>query len=147
MLWHVAVQLTVLGSCAAWPEAGRACNGFLLEAPGYRVALDLGNGTLPNLLAALGSPVAEGLDAVVITHSHPDHMVDAHALMRARLYGQSGLPRLRLVAPHPVVARLASLEEEDMEAVTTVFNWEQPGDGSLMLGPWRATTKPLPHYV
>lgn len=143
----MSVRLTVLGSCAAWPEAGRACAGFLIEHFGYRLVLDLGNGTLPNLLAQLESDVAEGLDAVVITHSHPDHMVDAHALMRARLYGREGLRKLRLVAPAPVVARLASLEEGDEEAVKTVFQYEEPMGQAIKLGPFDVTTKILPHYV
>ena len=143
----VTARVTVLGSCGAWPEAGRACNGFLVEHLGYTVAMDLGNGTLPNLLATLGSDVAEGLDAVVITHSHPDHMVDAHALMRARLYGQEGLPKLRLVAPRSVLARLASLEEDDEEAVTAVFQYEEPVGQSINLGPFTVTTTRLPHYV
>ena len=59
-------RLTVLGSSGAWPEPGGACSGFLLEHNGFRVALDLGYGTLPRLLDSLGSVSADGLDAVVI---------------------------------------------------------------------------------
>ena len=79
-------RLVVLGGCGAWPEPGRACSGFLLEHDGFRVALDLGYGTLPRLLSLLGSTTAVGLDAVVVTHDHPDHVVDLHGLLRARLY-------------------------------------------------------------
>ena len=43
-------SLTVLGSCGAWPEAGRACAGFLLEYDGFTVVLDLGYAALPQLL-------------------------------------------------------------------------------------------------
>lgn len=35
-------ELTVLGSCGAWPEPGRACAGFLLVHEGFKVVLDLG---------------------------------------------------------------------------------------------------------
>ena len=63
--------LTVLGSCGAWPETGRACSGFLLEHEGYRVVLDLGYRTAPRLFDLLGSPVAEGLDAVIIRTATP----------------------------------------------------------------------------
>ena len=88
-------RLVVLGGCGAWPEPGRACSGFLLEHEGFRVALDLGYGTLPRLLAELGSVTAAGLDAVVVTHDHPDHVVDLHGLFRARLYDGRRLPRDR----------------------------------------------------
>ncbi len=35
-------ELTVLGSCGAWPEPGRACAGFLLVHEGFKLVLDLG---------------------------------------------------------------------------------------------------------
>jgi ribonuclease BN (tRNA processing enzyme) len=76
----MSVRLTVLGSCGAWPEPGRACSGFLVEHDGYRVAIDLGFGTMPRL-GAHGPP-----DAVVITHEHPDHCADLNALYRQRLF-------------------------------------------------------------
>ena len=66
-------RLVVLGSCGAWPEAGRACSGFVLEHNGFRVVLDLGYATLPRLLAVLGSSVADGLDAVNVSHRQADH--------------------------------------------------------------------------
>jgi ribonuclease BN (tRNA processing enzyme) len=60
-------RLVVLGSCGAWPEAGRACSGFVVEHGGVRVVLDLGYGTLPRLLGLLDSTVADGVDAVIVT--------------------------------------------------------------------------------
>ena len=36
------VRLTVVGSCGAWPEAGQACSGYLVEHDGFRLLLDLG---------------------------------------------------------------------------------------------------------
>jgi hypothetical protein len=44
-------QVTVLGSCGAFPEPGRACSGFAVDWDGYRLVLDLGYATLPRLLA------------------------------------------------------------------------------------------------
>jgi L-ascorbate metabolism protein UlaG (beta-lactamase superfamily) len=48
----------------------------VLEHYGIRIVLDLGYGTLPRLFDFTGSSVGEGIDAVVVTHEHPDHMVD-----------------------------------------------------------------------
>jgi hypothetical protein len=36
------MRFTVLGGCGAWPEAGQACSGFLIEYDGFRLVLDLG---------------------------------------------------------------------------------------------------------
>jgi ribonuclease BN (tRNA processing enzyme) len=52
-------RLVVLGSSGAWPEPGRACSGFVVEHAGARIVLDLGYGTLPRLLALLGSSAAD----------------------------------------------------------------------------------------
>ena len=77
------MRLTVLGSCGAYPEPGRACSGFAVEEAGYRVVLDLGYGTLPRLLEQW----PDGPHAVVITHEHPDHCADLHGLFRMQHYG------------------------------------------------------------
>ena len=140
-------RLVVLGGCGAWPEPGRACSGFLLEHDGYRVALDLGYGTLPRLLAELGSVTAAGLDAMVVTHDHPDHVVDLHGLFRARLYDGQRLPRIALSAPAAVVDRIAGLEDGDRSLTERVFDWRPLPAAGHRAGPFRLETWPLPHYV
>ncbi len=140
-------RLVVLGSCGAWPEPGRACSGFLLEEKGFRVVLDLGYGTLPRLLELLGSVVGDGIDAVVITHRHPDHMIDLHGLFRARWFGRRGAPSIPLYSPPGVLERLATLEEGDAEAVRQVFDWRETPSGRIALGPLHLETWALPHFV
>lgn len=139
------MQITVLGSCGAWPEAGRACSGFLIEQDGYRLVADLGYATLPRLLAA--TPVAT-VDAVVVTHRHPDHCVDLHGLFRARHY-HGGLPPLPVFAPAGVSERITSLEEPravaDLRQVLA-FTEFAPGD-AWDAGPFRVRTWSLPHHV
>ena len=140
-------RLVVLGSCGAWPEPGRACSGYLLEHDGYRVVFDLGYGTLPRLLSILGSSVAEGLDAVIVTHKHPDHMVDLHGLFRARWFGRREGPALPLYAPSGVLERLSGLEEDDASAVQRVFDWHPLPADAYDVGPFRLQSVGLPHFV
>jgi ribonuclease BN (tRNA processing enzyme) len=140
-------RLVVLGSCGAWPERGRACSGFVVEHDGFRIVLDLGYGTLPRLLSLLGSDTADGLDAVVATHRHPDHVVDLHGLFRARWYGAREGPRLALYAAAGVVELLADLEEGDAEAVATVFDSHPIPGPSYEVGPFSLESCALPHYV
>jgi ribonuclease BN (tRNA processing enzyme) len=140
-------RVVVLGGCGAWPEPGRACSGFLLEHDGYRVALDLGYGTLPRLLALLGSATAVGLDAVIVTHDHPDHDVDLHGLFRARLYDGRHEPRIPLYSPEAVLERVAGLEDSDRSMPELVFSWRPLPAGAYELGPFRLESWVLPHYV
>jgi ribonuclease BN (tRNA processing enzyme) len=140
-------RLVVLGSCGAWPEPGRACSGFVVEHAGVRIVLDLGYGTLPRLLTLLGSSAADGIDAVIVTHAHPDHMVDLHGLFRARWFGRRGAPVIPLFAPESVLARLLSLEDDGEQVVRQVFDWRPLPAAALAIGPLRLESMLLPHYV
>jgi ribonuclease BN (tRNA processing enzyme) len=142
------VRVTVLGSCGAWPEAGRACSGFLVAAAGRRIVVDLGYGTAPHLFAA--AP-AETLSAVVVTHAHPDHWADLHPLFRARYYGHrgTGLPPLPVYLPPGLAGLLARLEgpgDEGLLGEAFTVHEYRPGD-VLDVGGVRIDLVPLPHYV
>jgi len=89
------VRLTVLGSCGAWPDAGQACSGFLVEHDGFRLLLDLGYAVVPRLLERFS---AGQIDAVFISHGHPDHCADLNPLLRARVMGDDPLPPLPMVS-------------------------------------------------
>jgi ribonuclease BN (tRNA processing enzyme) len=67
------VQLTVIGCSPAWPNAGGAQSGYLVEGDG-RLLLDCGPGVLARLRTADGG--WPRLDAVAITHFHLDHWGD-----------------------------------------------------------------------
>ena len=140
-------RLVVLGSCGAWPEPGRACSGFVLEHGGARIVLDLGYGTLPRLLTLLGSSAADGIDAVIVTHAHADHMVDLHGLFRARWFGRRGAPAIPLFAPEQVRARLLGLEDDGEDVVRRVFDWHPLPAAPQQAGPLRLESMLLPHYV
>lgn len=134
-------ELTVLGTCGAWPEAGRAASGFLLEIDGFRLALDLGYATLPRLLEVCP---AKALDAVAITHEHPDHCADLSALCRALLFGGGLDNRLPLYCPPGVLERVQAMEPT--EDLREVFE-PHPLPGSHEIGIFRLEGSPLPHHV
>ena len=67
------MELRVIGGCGAWPGAGEACSGYLLEHEGFRLLIDPGYAVLPRLLRYLA---AEAVDAVFVSHRHPDHCAD-----------------------------------------------------------------------
>lgn len=140
-------RLVVLGSCGAWPEPGRACSGYVLEYAGFRIVIDLGYGTLGRLLDHIDSTAADGIDAVVITHKHPDHMLDLHGLFRARWFsGRDGVP-IPVYAAEGVRERLIGLEEDDDGAIDQVFTWHGLPGKQYQLGPFRLDSWALPHFV
>ncbi len=98
------MQLTILGSGTAIPEADRFPAGYLLQTAAATAMVDCGPGTLRRLAQA-GVSIAQ-LDAVLLTHYHTDHCADLSALLFAlrspqfegraplHLYGAPGLQRL-----------------------------------------------------
>ncbi|OIK28460.1 MBL fold metallo-hydrolase [Streptomyces malaysiense] len=64
----------VLGGCGAClTHRVQACSGYLVEHAGFRLRIDPGHATLPRL------PDRGSVDAVLISHGHPDHRADLDA--------------------------------------------------------------------
>lgn len=82
--------MTVLGSAGTYPVRGRPGSGYLIEHDGTRVWCDAGPGTLPALPVELAD-----IDAVFISHRHPDHCLDVIIASHALVYG----PRPRFGVP------------------------------------------------
>lgn len=143
----MAARLVVLGTCGAWPQAGRACSGLLVQDGGFRMVIDLGYGTLPRLMREVGSDTADGVDAVVITHGHADHAADLHGLCRARALGRPGAAPLPLYAPDGVVDLLVALDGGTDVHVRAVFDVHPLPAPTYQVGPFRMDSVALPHGV
>lgn len=131
-------SLTVLGTDGSYPAPGGACSGYLLRSEGFCTWMDAGPGTLANL--QLHIPLAH-LDAVVLSHSHPDHWSDLEGLYVAMRYfiGRQGLP---IYAPEGL-RELMSGEKPD-----GTFDWHVIKDGaSADVGPVRWTWSQTDHPV
>lgn len=137
------MRLTVLGGCGAWPEAGQACSGFLVEHDGFRLLLDLGYATVPRLLEVLP---AEQADAVFISHRHPDHCADLNPLLRARALRDDPAPALPVYALPGSLDAVLALDHPGMLADAYALR-EFSAGASLQIGPFRADTRLLPHWV
>jgi ribonuclease BN (tRNA processing enzyme) len=77
-------RLTVLGCDGSWPGPGGAGSGYVVEAGASAVLLDAGPGTFANL-QAWGDP--RRIDAVIVSHSHPDHWTDLESFATWAGYG------------------------------------------------------------
>jgi ribonuclease BN (tRNA processing enzyme) len=137
------VRLTVLGGCGAWPEAGQACSGYLVEHDGFRLLLDVGYATVPRLLARVA---AAGVDAVYVTHGHPDHCADLNPLLRARALVDEPATPLPVYAPPRALDPVLALDRPGMLDGAYALHEFAPGD-TLHIGPFRADTRLLPHWL
>ena len=97
MVEYRNVRLTVVGCSPAWPNAGSAHSGYLVEGEHGRVLLDCGPGVLSRLRAREGWPK---LDAIVVSHFHPDHSGDLPPWLWGHRTGPArGLPAPELWLP------------------------------------------------
>lgn len=91
------MKLHIVGSSGTFPGQGRPAAGYLVEQGDTRIWCDAGPGTFMSL--PLDSDL---IDAVVISHRHPDHCSDLSAAYHAWSYSpqpRSGVP---LMAPQSV---------------------------------------------
>ena len=137
------MRLTVLGACGAWPEAGQACSGYLVEHDGFRLLVDLGYATVPRLLERV---TADQVDAVFISHGHPDHCADLNPLLRARALRDDPPAPLPVYALPGALDAVLALDRPGMLADAYVLH-EFTAGSRLDIGPFRAQTRLLPHSV
>ncbi|HEY8547794.1 MAG TPA: MBL fold metallo-hydrolase [Acidimicrobiales bacterium] len=134
------LRITVLGCSGSYPGPGEACSGYLVRSPGATVVLDLGSGTLANLQRHV--PVAD-LDAVVLTHEHPDHWLDLPVLRNGMRYVLD-LEGLATYGPAGVHALVTSI----VDPLAPTLAWTSVDvDDVLEIGDQRLTFSRTDHPV
>lgn len=139
------MRLTVLGTSASCAGPGQACAGHFLQAAGARVLFDCGNGVLSNL-AQLEDPTA--LDAVFLTHNHPDHYADLYCLQALVRYAPAGpAGPIPLYVPGDLFGRAQCLlSERGAREFREAFVPVQLVDGqSVSIGELTVTPFEVPH--
>jgi ribonuclease BN (tRNA processing enzyme) len=138
------VELIVLGCGGTWPAAGGATSGYLLREDGYNLWLDAGTGTLAKLQEYVKM---SDVGALMITHGHPDHMVDLYPFFYARYYGGQGSHGLPLYSPRGFFEKIGDLVgPETTEAMHTAFELHVAEPGSTIeIGPFRIDVREMTH--
>jgi ribonuclease BN (tRNA processing enzyme) len=137
------MRLTVLGGCGVWPEAGQACSGYLVEHGGFRLLVDVGYATVPRLLEWVS---AGQVDAVFVSHGHPDHCADLNPLLRARALRDDPPAPLPVYSLPGALDAVLALDRPGMLADAFVLREFTVG-GRFDIGPFRVETRLLPHTV
>ncbi|MBS4204125.1 MBL fold metallo-hydrolase [Lederbergia citrea] len=125
------MKITIIGHWGGYPKAGEASSGYLLEYDGFKLLVDCGSAVLSQLQTYIKP---EELDAVILSHYHPDHVADIGVLQHALLIGKyvNGHSRNLPIYGHPHdTASFNSLTYKD---ITTGISYEQ--DEKIHIGPF-----------
>ncbi|HTS32405.1 MAG TPA: MBL fold metallo-hydrolase [Thermoplasmata archaeon] len=134
----------MLGGDGAFPSPGGACSGYLVEHDGFHLLIDPGYATFPALVQRLG---AEQVDAVLVSHGHPDHCSDLNPLLRARtVRSRTHVAPLPVYALPDALGPVLGLDRVGMLDGSIVRHEIAPG-GRLTIGPIHVATASLPHFL
>ncbi|HEV2774452.1 MAG TPA: MBL fold metallo-hydrolase [Solirubrobacteraceae bacterium] len=151
------MKVTVLGKSPSWQDVDGACSGYLVEDGDTSVLVDCGSGVFSKLRG-----VCDYLDveAIVVTHMHPDHYFDLVPYACALTYGSRGHggrrsddrgPRSpRLLVPPDGAALLHTMAVAggqphllDSAFEIAEYDIERPA----RIGGLDVRFQPVPHYV
>lgn len=142
------VRLTIIGCSGSFPGPESPASSYLLEAEGFRLLLDLGNGALGVLQRHTG---LYDVDAICLSHLHADHCLDLVSYWVARRYAPGGpKPPLPVYAPARAAERMAQaygLEPDPGPGIADAFGFVKLTPGSRRIGPFLITTERMNHPV
>lgn len=140
------MKLTVVGCSGTYPTGESPCSAYLFSAEEYNLLVDLGPGTFIALQQYVD---LHSLDAILLTHFHPDHCVDIYPLYYALRFSDSLSKRIPVYAPGGAEASLFGfLSGDSREEFARVFQMHRVAGGqTLHLGPFdlelSATNHPI----
>jgi ribonuclease BN (tRNA processing enzyme) len=146
------MRLTVVGCSGSFAGPDSAASSYLVQAEQagrtWSVVLDLGNGALGPLQRFVD---LADLDAVFVSHLHPDHCVDVCGLYVTRKYRPSGRVegQLPIHAPRGAEERFAMMYHGlEHSAMSTEFAVHDLADAQVTeVGPFTVTAYRVNHPV
>ena len=147
------MRLTVIGCSGSYPGPDSSASCYLVEADvgdgdekrTWRILLDLGNGALGTLQRHAD---ALAVDAVLLSHLHPDHCSDLCGFYVLRKYHPQGAhPRIPVYGPSGVAERMSDAYGlPDGLGMSDVFDFREYA-GPFEVGPFSVVPVPVEHPV
>lgn len=112
------LSVRVLGCSGTYAAPGGACSGYLVQSPTTNVWLDAGPGSLGNIQRY--AKLSE-VDAVVLSHCHPDHWLELPVVANAIKWHQNR-------SPVSVYANRMTIDEARRligPSTASVFEWHE----------------------
>ncbi len=138
--------LTIIGCAGSFPGPASPASCYLVEADGFRLLLDLGNGALGTLQRFAG---LYDIDAICLSHLHADHCLDLCSYAVARYHRPEGpVPPIPVYGPAGTAARMAACYgAQGAAAMTGSFQFTELSPGRIEIGPLRVTAGRMSHPV
>ena len=128
-------SLTILGSGTILPAKGHGCAGYLLQTDDGPALIDCGPGTLYRLTELDAS--VTGVNPILITHFHQDHVSDLGPLLVSRWLAtlEGGERSISLVGPSELRKHVAWLKKRVSEIADLRLDIREAAPGrALVLG-------------
>ena len=140
------MRVTVIGCSGSFPGPESPASCYLIEAEGFSLLLDMGNGAVGTLQRY--HDVLD-IDAICLTHLHPDHCLDLCVYWITRTYCPGGpAPRIPVYGPAGTREHMIKAYELDPNpGMTDTFDFRVLTPGSERIGPFTVTTARMNHPV
>jgi ribonuclease BN (tRNA processing enzyme) len=139
------MRLTVLGCAGSFPGPESACSAYLVEAQGFRLLIDFGSGSLSALQRYSDM---DTIDAIMLTHLHCDHMLDACTYIVVRRYAPDGpKPAVPVYAPLGAAERISAAYSAENEPIDDVYTFYGLQPGTFPIGPFTVTVDRVNHPI
>ncbi len=140
------MDLTIVGCSGSFPGPDSAASCYLVNADGFRLLIDLGNGAFGPLQRFAGP---ELIDAVLISHQHADHCLDMCSYQVFRKFYPSGaLPPIPVYGPAGTADRLdRAVGVDGGLRVSEAFDFVTLAAGTIEIGPLTVTAGHMSHPV
>ena len=140
------MRITVVGCSGTLPGPDSPCSAYLVQHDGFNLLLDAGPGSVGALQRTIG---LLDLDAVVLSHLHPDHWLDMVCYTYARRYHPGGRPPpLPVWAPSGSSERLrAPFADGPPDLLQEIYQFHRLDGKPTDIGPFRLTYTRTNHPV
>jgi ribonuclease BN (tRNA processing enzyme) len=139
------MRLTVLGCAGSFPGPEAACSAYLVEADNFRLLIDFGSGSMSAMQRYTDM---NSIDAIILTHLHCDHMLDACTYIVVRRYDPRGAhPPIPVYAPLGAAERISAAYSSENEALDDVYTFYGLQPGTFPIGPFTITVDRVNHPI
>lgn len=142
----MSLTLRVLGTATPYPVPGNTCSGYLIQTARTRLLVELGLAVWPRLQRYTDPSC---LDAIWISHLHPDHSGDLLALYQWAA-NTADAPRPRVFGPPGWAERVGGVlpADDGPQQLRRLFDVTEHTDTSeARVGDLTLTALPVTHSV